>query len=566
MPSSSRLPSAERATTSTTVTRSWTIETPSAVRPYEVVCSVRSPATLTSTTVEQTATAPPMNSASISGQPRAKPGGGPDRHREGNLQRRAGQDAGPDAAELIEAELEADAEHQQRHADVGERQHVLLRGNDPRCERTDGQTGGDVADHRRDAETMSDGPEDESRCERDEQSQLEGHRRLGGMCTDHTGRSRWPTLPPMLGGDTLSILEIFVVLVAAATVVAIVARRTILPYSVGLVFLGLAVSALQPPLDLEIAPDVLLAVLIPGLIFEAAYRIDLRDLMPNLPAITVLATVGVLVTAATVALMLNVATGLSFSLAFLVGTMLAATDPAAVIAVFSRLRAPRRLTTLVEAESLFNDGTGIVIFAIAVESFGRDVAPVELVVGVAVTTVVSTAIGVALGFIATRVLRRLDDHLIELTISLVAAYGSYLLAERFDQSGILATVACGLVFGSLGRRATSARAEDAIDTVWEFIAFLDDDDRVPAHRPRDQHPAAQGRDRSEPLGPGRPARLARAGRVRAARRRFPCAGSPRMERRDADEVAAPDRLGRAARSNRHRPGAVACRRASRSAT
>ena len=180
---------------------------------------------------------------------------------------------------------------------------------------------------------------------------------------------------------------------------------TILPYSVGLVFLGLAVSALQPPLDLEIAPDVLLAVLIPGLIFEAAYRIDLRDLMPNLPAITVLATVGVLVTAATVALMLNVATGLSFSLAFLVGTMLAATDPAAVIAVFSRLRAPRRLTTLVEAESLFNDGTGIVIFAIAVESFGRDVAPVELVVGVAVTTVVSTAIGVALGFIATRVLR-----------------------------------------------------------------------------------------------------------------------------------------------------------------
>ncbi len=115
----------------------------------------------------------------------------------------------------------------------------------------------------------------------------------------------------MLGGDTLSVLEIFVVLVAAATVVAIATRRlTILPYSVGLVVLGVAVSALQPPLDLEIAPDVLLAVLIPGLIFEAAYRIDLRDLMPNLPAITVLATVGVLVTAGTVALTLNVATGL----------------------------------------------------------------------------------------------------------------------------------------------------------------------------------------------------------------------------------------------------------------
>ena len=277
----------------------------------------------------------------------------------------------------------------------------------------------------------------------------------------------------MLEGETVSVLEIFVVLVAAATVVAIAARRlTLLPYSVALVVLGVAVSALQLPLDLEIAPDVLLAVLIPGLIFEAAYRIDLRDLMPNLPAIAVLATVGVLVTAGTVALTLNWATGLPFALAFLVGTMLAATDPVAVVAVFSRLRAPRRLTTLVEAESLFNDGTGIVIFVIAVESFGREVAPIELVVGVAVTLVVSTAIGAALGFVATRVLARVDDHLIELTISLVAAYGSYLLAERLDQSGILATVACGLVFGSLGRRAASARAEDAIDTVWEFIAFV----------------------------------------------------------------------------------------------
>ena len=166
----------------------------------------------------------------------------------------------------------------------------------------------------------------------------------------------------------------------------------LLPYSVALAVLGLAVAALDLPIDLEIAPEVLLAVLIPGLVFEAAYRIDLRDLLPNMPAIGLLATFGVLVTAGTVGCSAP-STDLPFALAFLVGTMLAATDPAAVMAVFSRLRAPRRLTTLVEAESLFNDGTGIVIFVIAIEAFGREVAPVELLVGVVATVVVSIGIG-----------------------------------------------------------------------------------------------------------------------------------------------------------------------------
>jgi monovalent cation:H+ antiporter, CPA1 family len=275
------------------------------------------------------------------------------------------------------------------------------------------------------------------------------------------------------GTDTIAVMEVFVLLLAAAALVVVATRRLrFLPYSVALVLLGLIVSLIDLPLQLEISSELLLAVLIPGLVFEAAYRIDVPDLVPALPAVTMLATVGVLITAAIVALVLSATTGMPFAVAFLAGTMLAATDPAAVVAVISKLRAPRRLTTLVEAESLFNDGTGIVIFVVAVEAFGRDVSPAELLVQIAVTVVVSIAIGIGLGYLASRLLSGVEDHLVELTISLVAAYGSYLLAERFDMSGILATVTCGLVFGSYGRRAASARAEDAIDTVWEFIGFL----------------------------------------------------------------------------------------------
>ncbi len=277
----------------------------------------------------------------------------------------------------------------------------------------------------------------------------------------------------MAGDETQAAVEVFVMLLAGATLVALLTRRvTLLPYSVALVVAGLAIAALGLPLEIRIDPDLLLSVLIPGLVFEAAYRIDLRQLWPNLAAVVALGTVGVLITAAAVALALVLVADVALPLAFLVGTILAATDPVAVIAVMGRLNVPPRLATLVEAESLFNDGTGIVVFGIALEAMRRHVAAGELLIGLAVAVVASIALGAAIGYLTSRILARVDDHLLELTLSVVAAYGSYLLAERLGQSAILATVACGLVFGSAGRRAGSATTEDAIDTVWEFIAFL----------------------------------------------------------------------------------------------
>lgn len=271
----------------------------------------------------------------------------------------------------------------------------------------------------------------------------------------------------------ITLIELFVLLVAGSVLVALITRRTAVPYSVGLVLLGLGVSALPLAIEFEASPELLLAVLLPGLVFEAAYRTDARVLASTLPAVALLAIPGVLLTAGTVALVLVSTTGLGFSASFLVGTMLAATDPAAVISVLGHLRAPTRLTTLIEAESLFNDGTGIVIFALALEALQHPVSVGDVVVGLMVVVVASTIIGAMVGFAATRLLRPVQDHLLELTISLVAAYGSYLLAQRIGQSGLIATVVCGLVLGNHARHvALSNRGQDAVNTVWEFIGYL----------------------------------------------------------------------------------------------
>ncbi len=271
-------------------------------------------------------------------------------------------------------------------------------------------------------------------------------------------------------------IELLVGLLGLAAFVAIVARPLRLPYTVALVVAGLAVGIAVGAAGirgLPVSPDVVLLVLLPGLVFEAAYRLRLAELRRWFGGLALLAVPGVVISAGIVAIVLNVATGLRLDLAFIVGAMVSATDPAAVVATFKRLRVPTSLSTMVDGESLLNDGTGLVLFAIALQVVVAPIGPGEAVVTFVGTVAISVAIGLATGFLAARIIGLVDDHLIELTISVVLAYGSYMLADVFHLSGVIATVTAAIVLGNVGPgRALTAAGSDAIDTVWEFFAYL----------------------------------------------------------------------------------------------
>jgi CPA1 family monovalent cation:H+ antiporter len=197
--------------------------------------------------------------------------------------------------------------------------------------------------------------------------------------------------------------------------------------------------------------------------------------------ILVLAVPGVLLTTFMVGGIVAAGTGLSLTSALVFGALISATDPVAVVALFKALGAPRKLTVLVEGESLFNDGTAIVVFNLMLVTAGATVSssvlnnPSDILRAVIDFVVVSAgglAVGGVLGWMLSRVIARLDDYLIETTLTTVLAFGSYLIADRLHLSGVLAVVAAGLVNGNIGPRGMSPTTRIVLFNFWEYLAFI----------------------------------------------------------------------------------------------
>lgn len=270
----------------------------------------------------------------------------------------------------------------------------------------------------------------------------------------------------------LSTEALIIGLLLIASLVAMVVRRFRIPYTVALVVVGSMIT-FRSPLDFELTPELILALFLPPLVFEAAFHLNITELRRNLSAIILLAIPGVILTTVVVGGILSLVTPLGLPLAMIFGALIAATDPIAVVAIFRKLGVPQRLAVLVEAESLFNDGTAIVTFnlmlAIALTSHFDLVGSVLEFAQVAIGGII---VGLILGWITAQLIERVDDYLIETTLTTVLAFGAYLLAERLHLSGVLAVVAAGLINGNMGPRGMSPTTRIVLFNFWEYAAFL----------------------------------------------------------------------------------------------
>ncbi len=280
---------------------------------------------------------------------------------------------------------------------------------------------------------------------------------------------------------TISIVELLVLLLVAASVIALATSRMRIPYTIALVFGGFAIDLFHLPITEVVGsnsqiltPNVIFVIFLPGLLFEAGINLHVRHVREYLRPILLLAVAGVMVSTVVTGYAVHWALDLPLLVAMLFGALISATDPISVLALFKDMSVDKRLATIVEGESLFNDGTAVVLFQILL--IGVTTGELDAVGGVREFVVVAlggAALGLALGYAASKLTAQVNDPRIEITFTTVLAYGSYLIAESLGVSGIIATVMAAVMVGNFGAETgMSARTRVALWSFWEYFAFV----------------------------------------------------------------------------------------------
>jgi CPA1 family monovalent cation:H+ antiporter len=278
----------------------------------------------------------------------------------------------------------------------------------------------------------------------------------------------------------LAQLEInLLALLAIAAVVAIISHRVRTPYAIGLVIAGLALGNVTSFSGPQLTKDLLFLVVLPGLLFEGAFELDFARFWQARYSILTLAVPGLVLSTLLTAVVLwggvnRLAPGsvtLNEALAF--GALISATDPISVLSIFRSLGVDPRLCVLVEGEALFNDGTAVVIFTIVLGlATGGEIswsgAALEFVRVAGLAAMVGAAIGIG----ASALTRTIDDTMIEITVTVLSAYGTFIVAEILGLSGVIACVVAGLITGTWGAGGMRPSTRTAVDSFWSYAAFL----------------------------------------------------------------------------------------------
>ncbi|WP_017300026.1 cation:proton antiporter [Nodosilinea nodulosa] len=278
--------------------------------------------------------------------------------------------------------------------------------------------------------------------------------------------------PVAAGSEVTGLVNTLIVLLLVATVVALVTRRLRIPYVVGLVLAGLTITKSLLPESVGLNPEVILNLFLPILIFEAAINTDISRLRSTIKPIALIAGPGVLLAAVITAALLWWGLGLAIITAAAIGVILTITDTVSVIAAFRTVPVPPRLATIVQGESLFNDGTALVLLGMITTIYLQGSFTVwQGLQQIVIAFVGGGLLGLGLGYLCVGLFQQLDDALSNILLTVAVSLGTFQIGQGLGVSSAIAVVVAGLVIGELGFRQTSASTKVTLLNFWEYAGF-----------------------------------------------------------------------------------------------